>query len=396
MVNITAKVLFFLSLTGFVPSDLLAQEAVRTQPKPRTTVFIPLMLDSVVVDGKPIFTKSMPASMSNALDFFNGMQIATQDLEAQGIAARIQVIDSKSANSFEQYFRDTTFEGTGIVISAAQSAAEFKAIADKLRPLAVPLISILPNDAGVSAYPQMMLVNTTLRTHCYQVVKFLQRYHAIDNLLLLDIAGTAETRLKQYLKDANSETRAVPLGWKETIYGEDFTAESLVNLLDSNRMNVLVAPTLNGANAQHIVKMLSTLAPKYRATVVGMPTWESVSFTKSEYKGVDVWYGTPFVTAAGNATLNDEFVKKYKALTNSLPGDMAYRGYELSVRYVKTHSVYGKKFIEHINDYRFKQFNEFNFQPVSVRENGQTDYLENQKVYFVKKTDGIIQTVLTP
>ena len=396
MVKLFVRFLIILCLPGFSSTNVVAQDTVRTKPKPRITVFLPLMLDSVIVDGKPIFTKSMPGSMANALDFFNGIQIAAHDLEAQGIAARIQVIDSKASDCFYQYFRDTTFEGTGVVISAAQSAAEFKAIADKLRPLAVPLISILPNDAGVSAYPQMMLVNSTLRTHCEQLVKFLQRNHSLDNLLLLDIAGTAEARLKQHLKESNQETRSVPLGWKETIYGENFTAESLQLLLDSTRMNVLIAPTLSGANAQNIAKMLSSLGPKYRTTLFGMPTWEAVSFTRPEYKGVDVWYGTPFVTSAGNAFLNEEFVKKYKTLTNSLPGDMAYRGYELTMRYVRTYVTYGNKFMEHINDYRFKQFNEFNFQPVRLKEGGKTDYLENQKVYFVKKTDGVIKTVMAP
>ena len=396
MVHLFARAVVCLILWGMVALSLSAQVPPGNKPKPRTTVFIPLMLDSAVVDGKPVFTKSMPGSMSNALDFFNGMQIAAQDLEAQGIAARIQVIDSKAQDSFQQYFRDTGTGGTGIVISAAQSAAEFKAIAEKLRPLGVPLISILPNDAGVSGYPQMMLVNSTLRTHCEQLVKFVQQHHSIDNLMLLDIAGSAEARLKQYLTDANNETRAVPLRWKDVIYGENFTEQTLQNLLDSTRMNVLIAPTLNVTNAQQLIKTLAVLAPKYRTTVFGMPTWETINFTKPEYKGVDVWYGTPFLTSEGNALLNDEFVKKYKALTNALPGDMAYRGYELTFRYVKTLAAYGPDFLAHINDYRFKQFSEFNFQPVRLRAGGAIDYLENQKVYFVKKTDGVIKTVLSP
>jgi hypothetical protein len=383
-------------LLSIAPSLLFAQDTALANTKPRITVFIPLQLDSMVKEGKPVFTKSIPGHLANALDFFNGMQIASQDLEAQGIAARIQVIDSKDENCFDQYFRDTVYEGKGIVISAAQSAAEFKGIAEKLRPLGVPLISILPNDAGISGYPQMMLVNSTLRTHCDQLVQFLQRNHSLDNLLLLDIAGTAEARLKQQLTEINTETKAVPLKWKEIVYGEDFLAETITGQLDSTRLNVLIAPTLNGANAHHIVKVLSSLAPKYRSAVFGMPTWETVSFTKTEYKGVDVWYGTPFITSSGNSFLNDEFVKKYKTLTNSQPGDMAYRGYELTLRYVKTFSTYGEQFLAHINDYRFKQFNDFHFQPVRLREGGSTDYLENQKVYFVKKTDGVIKTILTP
>jgi hypothetical protein len=258
------------------------------------------------------------------------------------------------------------------------------------------MITILPSDAGISGYPQMMMPNSSLKVHCEQLHRFLQKNHSIDNLVILGISGNAETRLFQNLEDANKSTRAVPLNWAEIPFGDQFTADSILPKLDSNRLNIIIAPTLNTGNAQKIVRILSSLAPKYRTAVFGMPTWETVNFSRSEFKGVDVWYGTPFLTSSGNSLLNEEFSKKYRALTNSKPGDMAYRGYELTFRYVRTLSQYGPSFLQHINDYKFKLFNDFDFEPVSLRNNGQTDYLENQKIYFIKKTDGAIKTVLAP
>jgi hypothetical protein len=41
-------------------------------------------------------------------------------------------------------------------------------------------------------------------------------------------------------------------------------------------------------------------------------------------------------------------------------------------------------------------FNDFDFKPVSLRDNGYTDYLENKKIYMVKKTDGAIKSVMSP
>jgi hypothetical protein len=334
--------------------------------------------------------------MMNSLDFFNGMQIAATELEEQGISARIRVIDAESPTAFEQFFRDTVFEGNGIVIAAAQTSAGLKIIADQMKPIGVPLITIIPTDAGITGYPQMMMPNSSLKVHCEQLHRFLIRNHSIDNLIMLNMGGNAETRLQQYLQEANKNTKSVPLNWAEIDFGESFTSENILPMLDSNRLNVIIAPTLNSGNAQNIVKLLSSLDSKYRTAVFGMPTWETINFGKTEFKGVDVWYGTPFLTSSGNAILNDEFIKKYRNLTNSKPGDMAYRGYELVFRYVRTLSQYGPDFLKHINDYKFKLFNDFDFEPVSLRNNGQTDYLENQKIYFIKKTDGVIKTVLAP
>ncbi len=75
---------------------------------------------------------------------------------------------------------------------------------------------------------------------------------------------------------------------------------------------------------------------------------------------------------------------------------MGFRGYEITLRYLKTYLAYPADFLNHINDRQFRMFNDFEFKPVSLRDNGQVDYRENKKVYLIKKTDGAIKTVLTP
>ena len=396
---ILSLTVFFLGTIPF--SHLLAQpDSLRVKTKPRTTILVPLYLDSAFIDGKYQFGNNIPPYILNGLEFYNGVKIAADELEMQGIPARIRVVDTKSPDYLEALFRDTTYEGTGIVISAAQSAAEFRAIAEKLRPARVPLISLLPNEAGMTSYPNLMIINSTLKVHCQQLHRFIQRHHAIDNLIMLNAPGAAEARLRQYLTDANQNTRGLPLKWKETPLPEEAEdarlQASLTALLDSNRINVIIAPTLNTSQAQRIVRMLSTFSPTYATVVFGMPTWETVAFNKPEYKGVDVWYGTPFTTSTSNAEQSEQFITRYKEFTNGRPGDMAYRGYEITLRYAKLLANYGPRFMEHINNKNYVIFNDFDFQPVRNRENGPVDYLENQKIYFVKKTEGVIKTVLAP
>jgi hypothetical protein len=368
-----------------------------TQIKPRISIFAPLYLDSAFVGGTYRHGNTIPRNVLSSLEFFNGVKIAADELQKEGVPARITVFDTRAENFFEKYFRDTAFEGLGIVIAAPQTAAELKSIADRLKPLHVPLISILPNDAGITDYPELMIVNPTLRVHCQQLHQFLQSRHSIDNIILLTPQGSAELRLRQYLREANQKTRSTALGWKDVDMTEFFTIDSLQLLLDTNRMNVIVAPSLNATQAQNIVRMASkTNAGLYRTAVFGMPTWETAAFDKPEYKGVDVWYGTPFITLEGNAWLTEQFKKQYREMTNSAPGDMAFRGYEMTLRYVKTFVAYKNDFLKQVNNTRFRVFNDFNFKPVNLRDNSVIDYLENQKIYFIKKEDGVVKTVQTP
>jgi hypothetical protein len=125
-----------------------------------------------------------------------------------------------------------------------------------------------------------------------------------------------------------------------------------------------------------------------------MPTWDDLPLDKPEFKGIDVYYSTPFVSYSGNAAVFSSISKKFKALANSRASDMVFKGFEITYRYIKTMAEHPDDFMQFVNDPKYRIFAEFNFQPVISKENDlQTDYYENKKIYFVKKTDGQVRGV---
>jgi len=73
---------------------------------------------------------------------------------------------------------------------------------------------------------------------------------------------------------------------------------------------------------------------------------------------------------------------------------MVFKGFEITYRYVKTLYEHPIDFLQYMNDAQYKLFADFNFQPISSRnEASLMDYWENKKIYFVKKTDGAIKGV---
>ena len=53
-----------------------------------------------------------------------------------------------------------------------------------------------------------------------------------------------------------------------------------------------------------------------------------------------------------------------------------------------------KNLIGHLSDKEFKLFNDYEFQPVKFKKEASLpDYLENKKLYFIRKSDTQIKSI---
>ncbi len=61
--------------------------------------------------------------------------------------------------------------------------------------------------------------------------------------------------------------------------------------------------------------------------------------------------------------------------------------------FTKTLVKYKSNFITNLSNSEFRLFNEFDIQPVfATKESTAPIYLENKKLYFIKKQDGVIKS----
>jgi hypothetical protein len=125
---------------------------------------------------------------------------------------------------------------------------------------------------------------------------------------------------------------------------------------------------------------------------MGMPTWDGISFTKSDYHGIEIMYSTPFYLSRTErlvASISHEFNEKMSAR----PSDMVFRGYEVMLKFAKLLIQHGKDFNSHINNKQFRVFTDFDIQPVLNKQNMTLEYFENRKLYFLKFLDGKLAAV---
>jgi hypothetical protein len=376
------------------PNFLRAQVADSIPVVQKIGILLPLHLDSLFKGNSYRYGNSIPKFAMSTLEFYNGVALAADSLRQEGINARLEVVDSRNSAAVRNVFLPQN--SPQLIIGVVQSAAELKILNDLAASRQIPFVSAsYPNDGGLTEKPNLIVVNSTLRTHCQSLYKYLQRHHSTDNLLLVTRQNGADARLRGYLAEAAQSTAALKLDWKALALPDTFTPKDLTPYLDSTTNNTIVVASLDDDFGKNVIRGLSQHKAKYTCAAFGMPTWDELPLSRPEYKGVDVYFSTSFLSASGNLGVFRSINQKFKATTNSRPSDMVFKGFELTYRMAKTLVSHPGAFIDHMNDADAKLFTAFKFEPVHLKPNSavKADYYENKKVYFIKKTDGVLKGV---
>ena len=358
-------------------------------------IFAPLYLDSAFdANGQYRYDKYFPKFINPGLEFYEGVQMAADSLGKENIPLDVQVFDTKaSKQTLQQQLNDPAMEHAGLIIGHV-TPAEAKIIAEAALRKNIPFINAnLPNDAGITANPSLVILNSTLQTHCETIYRFLQRNYPISPVLMFRKKGTMEDRLQAYFSEAEKNTAGVKLKikWINTEEGKTFRIQQY---LDSSRLAMVVVASLDETFGKEIAQQLSPLAVSYPTLLVGMPTWDAINdFNRKEYKGVNIMYSTPFYNAKTDK-VSLEITNYFKTVLYSRPSDMVFRGYECLYRFGKLLVEKGSNLAGSIGEKKYKVFTDWDIQPVLDRQTMSLDHFENKKLYFVKKTDGIIKQVL--
>ena len=151
-------------------------------------VFAPLYIDSAF-DGNnyKLSNNNFPKNILPGLEFYNGVMLATDSLQAEKQSLEINIYDTKSSRqSISGIINKQELNSVSLIIASFTNKAETKILADYALSKKIPIISATyPNDAGISNNPYFILVNSTLRTHCEELYKHIQHYYSTGNIVFL-------------------------------------------------------------------------------------------------------------------------------------------------------------------------------------------------------------------
>lgn len=363
----------------------------------KIAIFAPLYLDSAFNEmneyryAKNIF----PKFINPGLEFFEGAQLALDSLNKEYAPLEVFVYDTRSAKeSLDDQLNKPEMDSIELIIAHCNTA-EVKQFADAGLKRNIPVINAnLPNDGGTTNNPFFILLNPTLRTHCEGIYRHIQKYYALNPIIVFRKKGQLEDRIKQYFDEFGKNTVGVPLKMKYVDLTDSFTVNHLKPYLDTINQTICIAGSLDENFGRRLTQQLANLKKqKYLSSVVGMPTWDNIKeFNKPEYKGIEITYTNPFYNARLDK-FSQSIINYFNKVMYARPSDMVFRGYEVTWKYARLLLQYGKDLPSNLSNKSYKVFTDLDIQPVVNKENMTLEYFENRKLYFLKWQDGVIKSI---
>ncbi|MBI3139562.1 MAG: amino acid ABC transporter substrate-binding protein [Sphingobacteriales bacterium] len=386
-------------LLVLITLSFLAHTTRAQEPAPafKIAIFAPLFLDSAFDDQSEYrYAKNVfPKFINPGLEFYEGAQLALDSLNKEKINLEVHVFDTRSdKESIQQQLSGPAARNASLLIAYC-SSAEVKIFADAGLRNNIPVINVnLPNDGGVTGNPFFVMLNPTLKTQCEGIYRHIQKYYALNRLIVFRKKGMLEDRIRSYFEEYGKNTAGVPLKLTFVDLTDSFTLNQLTPYLDTTRQSLCVAGSLDENFGKRLASQLASLKKQnYKAAVMGMPTWDAIKdFTKPDYRDLEIIYSTPFYsprTDKVSLSITNTFNTKMFAR----PSDMVMRGYETVWRFVKLLLLYKNDLASNLTRKEFNLFRDIDIQPVLNKQTMTLDYFENKKLYFLKWQDGLIKSV---
>lgn len=361
----------------------------------KIAVFTPIYLDDAFDgDTYKAGTTNLPKSILPGLDFYNGIMIAIDSLQHEGKFIEVFIFDTKNKNeNINSIIQKNKLYDISLIIASFTNSTEIKPLADFALQKKIPLISsTFPNIGSVKDNPYFVLMNSTLQTHCEGLYKHIQKYYSTNNIIMFRRKGSSEDLIQSYFLEAAKTTPSIPLKIKTIELLDTFNAKNVMPMLDSNKKNIVICGTINETFGLRLVRTLSAF-PNYTSIVIGMPTWDGLKdLDKVDCKKVDLIYSTPF-TSSKIDKLSKNFIANYKVKYSGRPSDMAFKGFECMLRFTKLLLKHDQFLINFLSEKSYKVFNDFDIRVVKNKSTNTINYVENKKLYFIKKTDGNIKLI---
>ena len=391
MYSVTKKFfLVFFLLTGFV----ITKAADTTNLPLRIAVLVPLNLDSAFTGYEyNLSSTKIPQYFLSGLDFYSGVKLAIDSLQQENANIEVWIFDTHKQNeTLQQLANEMQPMNFSLIIASMSTSLEQKAISDFSAKNSIPVISAtFPNDIYLESNPFFIMINPTWKTHVDAIYDFFLKNYRGRKITLFTRKGSLEDKITEELQKKNANR---VLNFSTVVLSDNFSDDDILTHLDSTTQNVILCGSLNENFGKALIKTLNDNGETYSTVLVGMPTWNGMDGTMgSGSEKLQVIVTTSYKYLRGSPSM-ENISEKYKALFYSRPSDMVFKGYEAMYHFTKLLLAYPDSFINQASDSSYKISSSYDFVPVRLSPTSFVpDYLENKKIYFVRISEGKIQSI---
>ena len=317
-------------------------------PKP---VFVPFSGTANMTLMLPFASRSGEPS-DIFMDFYAGVLMALEDLRKDGTNINLKVIDMSDFDSAEQMFEESGLEGQDFVIGnfALESIDE---AADWCDAHFIPLVSPLDAKIETATYSHIYLVNAQLSTatQTMRLAESIDYNPDRDNVVVLCENGE---ELGAFHNDVIRSLDSLDIPYTITRIGIGRSVgESIRSTLRPGLANHIIITSEKESVAAEAVRNVGLLARGGDYNIVGYASHKIRRFDSIDsdlLKRMNAHFIVGY-----NVDYTDEnvrnFVRKYRALYNTEPGNFAFQGYDIAVYFVNALKRYGSDMINGIAGY---------------------------------------------
>lgn len=386
----------FIVTTALLIRAVHAQDQV--QHVPGIAIFAPFYLDSAFnAYGNYRLTQPVPRYIAPGIEFYEGVLLAMDSLDKEGISLRVKIFDSKKAGTSVYKLVDNGALDSVDLILGAVSGSEYLDLAAIAKERKIPFISAsYPNDGGISNNPYVVVVNSKLNTHLQAVYNYVLHNFGTDKLLMFRRTNRADDRVAGVFKSLNNSASGSVLNIHPVMLNMPFKADDIVKSLDKNRHNVIICGSLDNNFARSLIASAAALSVNYKITLIGMPTWgDFPEIGRIEGNTMQIIYSSTFFNPGMPNEWATNFTQKYARNTYVAPTELAFRGFELMYLFAHLLVEHGRDSLWYtLPEKKYQVLTDFDFKAIHKSKTSLApDYYENKRIYILQQSNGELTKV---
>lgn len=376
---------------------LLVRDTFYVKDSHKVGLILPFQLDSLRLD-KPE-EEIYPPSML-ALQFYEGVQIALDSLEEEGVNIDLHVYDyHKSSGRLKELLKDTTLKEMDYIVGPLYPFY-LKYVTAFGKKHDIPVISPLSSDTSVASHNYFAMFTPSAKVHARQIAQYITQQHPHASYLVLHTDSSElsneEKSFNRFFKQSFNQakdTAGVVLDLEEFAHAQPTDSILAPHFLPQDT-NIVYVPSLDQSYVYYVFSQLQRLQQdsNYVIKVVGPPHW-------SEYESIDLEYFNNLnvhITSNYWIEFNNErteaFREVYRQNFYTDPSRFVYQGYDIFAFVGKICLNYG----EH-HEFAFQQLSDqglsMDFKVKPIIQNDSVIRYENHKTRLLQFKDHNIQRI---
>lgn len=302
-------------------------------------VFVPFSGTANVALMLPFSARTTPSD--NFLNFYAGVLMALEDLRKDGTNVNLKVVDMSDFDGVEQMLESSGLDSIDFVIGnfTPENIDEAAAWCDARH---TPLVSPLDQKIEAATYSHRYLINAQLSTltQTMRLAESIDFDPGKDNVVVVcensDVPGIFHQDVIQSL-----DSLGIPYS---TVHG------GIQDALRSGKTNHVIITSERESVAANAVRNVGILARSNNYDIIGYASHKIRRFDSIDselFRRMNAHFLMGY-----NVDYSDEnvrnFVRRYRALYNTEPGNFAFQGYDIASYFISALKKYGNDMINGI------------------------------------------------